>query len=467
MFLLAANGKKPLYQQLYQQMRTKILNGELGAQAKLPSSRHLATELQISRNTVDTAYQQLLSEGYIVGKSRSGYYVETLHNLKFPEPAEAAPAAAPPEPPPAGIRYDFRYGKLSPATFPFPQWQRLTNLCLRQDKEQLLSYSAFMGEPGLRRELVKYLRDYRDVRCSADQILITSGTVHCLMVACRLLRTVATAIAMEDPGFAAAHLAFTSHGFQVPLIPVNHHGLNVKALRGAAAQAVYVTPSHQFPTGRIMSITRRLQLVDWAYGQDALIIEDDYSCHLRYDIKPAPSLQGLAPDKVIYIGSFSKILTPSLRVAYMVLPKNLLLRLQQEAETLVCAVPLLIQKPLERFLQEGLFESHLRKMLRQLKKKRDILLRALTEHFGDTVTVSGVNAGLHILLELNQPVSSRELAAAAARAGVYIHADTLWVEASPGNTARVLLGFGAIAAEDIAPAVRLLHSAWLEERLLP
>ncbi|TWH47905.1 PLP-dependent aminotransferase family protein [Sporomusa sp. KB1] len=461
MYLLVANSKKPLYQQLYQQIRAKILSGELSAQAKLPSCRYLATELHISRNTVDTAYQQLLSEGYIVGKSRSGYYIETIHNTKYSAFTEAVSDTPTGKLQPDGMLYDFRYGNLSQQSFPFAQWQRLTNFCLKQDKEQFLNYSDFRGEPGLRRELVKYLYEYRDVRCTADQILITSGTIHCLTVVCQLLRNAVDAIAMEDPGFAAAHLAFTNHGFQVPLVPVNHHGLNVKALRTTTAQAVYVTPSHQFPTGQTMSITRRLQLIDWAYEREALIIEDDYNCHLRYDVKPAPALQGLAPDKVIYIGSFSKILSPSLRVSYAVLPKSLALRLQQKNENYACSVPLLIQKPLELFLQENLFESHLRKMLRQFKRKRDILLRALQEHFGDVVTVSGGNAGLHILLHLNQPVSSANLVDRAVQAGVYIHGDNIWVESSPGKAARVLLGFGAIKNEDIDSAVRLLCQAWL------
>lgn len=460
MYLLTANSKKPLYQQLYQQMRTKILSGELSAQSKLPSSRRLASELHVSRNTVDTAYQQLLSEGYIVGKSRSGYYVETLHNTKLSAFTEAAPDRPSGQSQPNGILYDLRYGNLNPQVFPFSQWQRLTNLCLRQDKAQFSNYSDFIGEPGLRQELVKYLHEYRDVRCTADQIWITSGTIQCLTVICQFLRSVANAIAMEDPGFAAAYSTFTNNGFQVPLVPVNSHGLNVKALRTANAQAVYVTPSHQFPTGRIMTITRRLQLIDWAYEQDSLIIEDDYNCHLRYDVKPAPALQGLAPDKVIYIGSFSKILSPSLRVAFMVLPERLALHLQQQTKNYACTVPLLIQKPLERFIQENLFESHLRKLLRQFKKKRDMLLRALEEHFGDTITVTGANAGLHILLQLNQPVSSQDLVARAAQAGVAINGDNLWVESSPGKAARVLLGFGAIANEDIDPAVRLLRQAW-------
>ncbi|HEY3425232.1 MAG TPA: PLP-dependent aminotransferase family protein [Negativicutes bacterium] len=463
MFLLDAKSKIPLYRQLYQQLRNKILNGELDSQTKLPSNRRLCTDLRISRNTVDIAYQQLLSEGYIVAKPRSGYYVETIHNTKLPAFMEPAQPEPPAEPITKKITYDFQYGKLNSQTFPFSQWQRLTNECLRNYQEQLISYSSFMGELGLRKEILKYLRDYRDIRCTVDQILVTSGTEHCLNLACQLLKPLTSIIAIEDPGFAAAYLTFLNQGFQLQPIPLNHHGLNVKMLRTSAAKAVYVTPSHQFPTGRIMSITRRLRLIEWAYEQDAFIIEDDYSCHLRYDVKPIPALQGLAPDKVIYIGSFSKILLPSLRVAYMVLPKDLAQQLSRTAETLVCSVPFLIQKPLELFLQEGHFESHLRKMLRHFKKKHDTLVHALKENFGDTISITGMNAGLHLLLQINWPVSAQDLVEQAAMSGVNIHAKgNLWVESEPGPSARILLGFSNIALEDIPMAISLLRKAWLD-----
>ncbi|HWR44507.1 PLP-dependent aminotransferase family protein [Sporomusa sp.] len=463
MFLLDAKSKIPLYRQLYQQLRAKILNGELSSQTKLPSNRKLCTDLCISRNTVDIAYQQLLSEGYIVAKPRSGYYVETIQNTILPNLAE------PPQPEPPSklltekIKYDFQYGKLSPQTFPFSQWQRLTNECLRNHKEQLVNYGSFMGELGLRKEIVKYLRDYRDVKCTVDQILIASGTKHCLSLACQLLKPVTSTIAIEDPGFASAHFTFESQGFQVQPVPVNHHGLNVKALRTSVAKAVYVTPSHQFPTGRIMSITRRLRLVEWAYEQDGFIIEDDYSCHLRYDVKPIPSLQGLAPDKVIYIGSFSKILLPSLRVAYMVLPKDLAERMHQTAANLVCSVPFLIQKPLELFMREGHFESHLRKMLRHFKKKHDTLVQALKDNFGDMIAISGINAGLHLLLQIKWPASTQDLVEKAAKSGVHIHAKgTPWIEYEPSPGVNILLGFSGIALENIPPAVSLLRKAWIE-----
>jgi GntR family transcriptional regulator/MocR family aminotransferase len=203
--------------------------------------------------------------------------------------------------------------------------------------------------------------------------------------------------------------------------------------------------------------------VEWAYEHNAFIIEDDYSSHLRYDVKPISSLQGLAPDKVIYIGSFSKILLPSLRVAYMVLPKALAQIIHKTAENRACSVPFLIQKPLELFLQEGHFESHLRKMLRHLKKKHETLIYELQENFGDTISITGMNAGLHILLQLKRPVSAEDLITWAAKAGIYIPIkNRIWIDSKHSPYPSILLGFGGIALEDIPPAIRLLRKVWLD-----
>lgn len=463
MFILDSKSKTPLYRQLYQQLRVKILNGEISPQTRLASSRNLSKELKVSRNTVDTAYQQLLSEGYIVGRPRSGYYVETINHagasfsLETPEPETFI------EPSTEEIKYDFTYGNLPLNTFPFAKWQRLTNVCIRKYKKELLNYSSFMGELGLRKEIVKYLREYRDVKCSVDQILITSGTGHCLTIACQILRNTTTAIAMEDPGYRGAYFTFLNQGFGVEPIGLNHHGINVKELHDSSAKAVYITPSHQFPTGRIMSITRRLRLIEWAYERDAYIIEDDYNSHLRYDVKPISSLQGLAPERVIYIGSFSKVLLPSLRVAYMVLPKNLVKKVQYQPDYNACSVPFLIQKPLEFFMNEGYFESHLRKMINHFKKKHNALVSALKENFGDDVSISGMNAGIHLLVQINHSFSSSQLIEQAAKAGIAIYEnDKLWVHFGPQPYPYVLLGFSAIELDDIFPAVSLLRKIWFK-----
>jgi GntR family transcriptional regulator/MocR family aminotransferase len=464
MFVIDAKSKIPLYEQLYQQIRTHILSGYLHSDTKLPSNRSLSKDLRISRNTVDMAYQQLLSEGYIFAKSRSGYYVEKIQQMPVPIkeftkvdlPQKIINDTTP--------RYNLQYGKLSSNIFPLTQWQRLTNECIRSYKEEIANYGSMMGELGLRREVANYLREYRDVKCTVDQIMICSGIQHCLTIICELLKPFTSTIAMEDPGFAGAYYSFKNQNFSVDLIPVDHHGLSVKYLSASKAKAAYVTPSHQFPTGKIMSITRRLHLVDWSHQQDAFIIEDDYSCHLRYDVKPIQALQSLAPDKVIYIGSFSKILSPSLRVAYMVLPDELARYIHQRA-LFPCFVPFLIQKPLELLLQREYWERHLRKTTRHFKKKHDTLVQCLRREFGDSISISGMNAGLHLFLQVHWPASAEQLITRAQEAGISIHTTgRLWVESRNEQHVHILLGFGGIELDDIPQAIHLLRKAWLDDK---
>ncbi|EGW38184.1 PLP-dependent aminotransferase family protein [Desulfosporosinus sp. OT] len=463
-YILNNKSPIPLYAQLYQQIRSKVLCGKLHPGTKMPSSRKLSQDLCISRNTVGMAYDQLHSEGFLVCRARSGFYVEDLDITGL----QATPNQNSYEPmrqetEPETIHYDFTYGRLSPKLFPFLQWQRVTNECLRSYKEQMVNYGEFMGERGLRREMLKYLREYRNIQCSIDQLMIAPGTQHCLMLAGQLLKTSTSTIAIEDPGFSGAYFTFTNQGFRVQPIPLDHHGLKVKALSTSNTKAVYVTPSHQFPTGSIMSITRRLRLIEWANEQDAYIIEDDYSSHLRYDVKPIQPLQALAPERVIYISSFSKILSPAIRVAYMVLPEKLARESHRLTENSPSPVPFLIQKPLELFIQQGNWESHLRKITKYFKKKHDTLLQALNQEFGDTLSISGKNAGLHLLLQIKWPMTTEELVSRAYKAGVKIHpTGKLWVESESSPHTSILLGFGGIELGDIPVAVRLLRKAWLD-----
>lgn len=469
MFVLNGKNEKPLYFQLCQQIRNNILSGSFGAGMKLASSRHLSKELCVSRNTVDIAYQQLVSEGYIVAKSRSGYYVEKLENIMPPVDIkveelvekEIHESVMPP-------RYNLQYGKLDVSLFPFTKWKQLTNTCLRSYKEEIMSYGPLQGELGLRTEIATFLREYRGVKCTVDQIIIGPGTQYCLDLACQLIRPITDKIGIENPGFWAARSVFTSRGLQVLPIPVKKHGLQVKKLSITDAKAVYVTPSHQFPTGNIMSITRRLGLVAWAYRSDGIIIEDDYSCHLRYNVKPIQALQALAPDKVIYLGSFSKILSPSIRVAYMVLPPNMAEDFLIKAKKIPCSVPFLIQKPLELFLAEGEWTSYLRKIMRQMKKKRDVLMQALTSEFGNTLTIFGGNAGLHLLIQVKLQITEEELVGRALENGVLVQpGKNLWMEEEEAPFGMILLGYGGIAIEDIYPAVQRLKQVWVNtEKIL-
>lgn len=465
MYFLDHKNHIPLYIQLYQQIAAQILCGKLPPGRKMPSSRKLAQDLCVGRNTVGAAYDQLYSEGFLICKPRSGFYVEDLKITGLQDlSAQNPPIITEEKIQPERMDYDFTYGKLSPKLFPFLQWQRVTNECLRNAQEEMVNYGSHLGELGLRQEIVKYLQEYRNIQCTADQVVIAPGTQHCLSLIGQLLKNWTSTIAIEDPGFGAAYSTFANQTFHIQPIPLDHHGLKVKTLYSSPAKAVYITPSHQFPTGCIMSITRRLRLIEWAKEQAAYIIEDDYSSHLRYDVRPIQPLQALAPERVIYISSFSKILSPALRLAYMVLPEKLAQEFHQLMKNIPSAVPFLVQKPLELFLKQGHWGSHLRKSTQHLKKKHDLLVQTLQQEFGDRLTILGKNAGLHLLVQINWSMTTAELIVRAQQVGIKIHpTNQLWLQSTSDPYARILLGFGYIQLADIPIAIRRLRTAWLTD----
>lgn len=369
MFILDNKNCKPLYIQLYQQIKNKILSGALKHDTKLPSSRNLAKDLHISRNTVEVAYQQLVSEGYIYSKPKSGYYVENIEISLMPVVKKTEQKEPKPyEMPRKNFIYNLQYGKLLNDNQLFTKWQKLTNDCLREYRSHLAEYVFIAGEPGLRNEIMKYLQAYRGVKCSSDQIIICGGTQYSISLICQLLLSKTFTIAIEEPGLSWAYKIFQNYNFSICPIELDPFGLNIDQLKSSEAKAVYVTPSHQFPTGKIMPISRRLELIEWAVSQNKLIIEDDYTGHFRYNIKPIPSLQSLCPSHVIYLGTVSKFLFPSIRVSYMVLPEYLVASFNEIFDGLPSVVPFITQKTLELFMQEGHWDSYLRKTNRQLKK---------------------------------------------------------------------------------------------------
>lgn len=463
MFVLDSKNLKPLYVQLYQQIKNKILVGNLKHGTKLPSSRRLSEDLQIGRNTVEMAYQQLASEGYLISKPRSGYYIGELDISLVPLIQKLEPGKIENEElSQKNFNYDFQYGTLKPNNQLISKWQMLTNYCLREYRNQLSDYLFVTGELGLRKEIMKYLHDYRGVKCSLDQIIIGSGTSYSISLICQLLLKENPSIAIEEPGFIWAYKTFQNYNFSIHPIKLDDFGLRVEQLKTIDANTVYVTPSHQFPTGKIMPIARRLELVDWAVKQNGLIIEDDYSCHLRYNTKPIPALQSLCPNQVIYLGSFSKFLFPSVRVSYLVLPKHLATRFHEMFNSLPSIVPFITQKTLELFMIDGNWDSYLRKTTRQYKKKHDVLIESLKKEFGDNILISGVGAGLHILIQVKWHMKVEELIFRAAQVGVNIlHPYKLWFGKGDETYGTILLGFGGIESEDIPNAIQLLRQAWL------
>ncbi|MBZ9634748.1 PLP-dependent aminotransferase family protein [Clostridium sp. FP1] len=463
MFVLNNKIDIPLYIQIYGQFKERILSGNLKCGSKLPSTRKLCTDLCISRNTVDTAYHQLYSEGYVISKPRNGYYVQNLDFSSIPVTRErfyTRPALT--DNIDNSIQYDFKYGKLSEGELPIREWQRLTNKCLRESKSEMTSYGPTFGEPGLREEILKYLHYHRGVKCTSDQIFIGAGVHYCLGMLCQLIRDTTDTIAMEEPGYHITRSTLRNNGFNVNPISLDSSGINVKELSLTKAKAVYVTPSHQYPLGIIMPISRRLELIEWAIQNNSIIIEDDYSCHLRYNTKPIQSLQSLCSDKVVYIGSFSKFLFPTLRLSYMVVPAPMMDKFRSMFNGYPSSVPFIIQKTLELFMQQGHWERYVRKSNQVQKKKHDTLVETLKKEFTDKISIFGMNAGLHLLVQVKWTMSEDELIERAYRVGVKVYpASKFWKHPNKNLAGAVVLGFGGIELNQIAPAIKLLHKAWL------
>ena len=327
-------GTQPLYQQLYRYIRGEIQTGRLAAGEKLPSKRQLASELKISVVTVEGAYSQLVAEGYLESRSRRGYFVmpvlaQPALGSKAPDLPQSVPAA--PEAPAPACRYDFATSGGDAASFPFSTWAKLSREVLSSRDQALLSAAHPQGVPELRRAIVRHLYQFRGIQVSPEQVIVGAGSEFLSTLLVQLLGPQG-GYALEDPGYQKIARIFTAGGAQVCPIPLDGQGLRVDALEASGARVVHVTPSHHFPLGIVMPVSRRWELLEWARrGEERYIIEDDYDSEFRFSGRPIPALQGLDREgRVIYLNTFAKSLAPSLRISYMVLPPKLLERYRQK-----------------------------------------------------------------------------------------------------------------------------------------
>lgn len=453
----------PLYEQLYQSLAAEMRGGTLPAGTRLPGKRSLAAELSVSVNTVDTAYQLLAAEGYLESRARSGFYVQEY--LALPARTSAAP---PPQTPaarteaPSGppVRYNFSTSSVDTALFPFRTWGRLQKELLYSAPE-LLDHGDAQGDANLREALAAYLEEYRGVRCGPHQIVVGAGLEYLLSLVAPLLRGPA---AVEDPGYPRARRVLENSGVTCRCLPVDEGGLSVQALAASDAALCYVTPSHQFPTGVTMPAGRRADLLRWAAAHPGrYIIEDDYDSEFRFDLRPLPSLQGMAgaDGRVIYLSTCSRSLAPSIRIAYMVLPEHLLPAWRSTYALYSSTVSRFEQQTLARFLREGYFTRHLARERVAYKERRDVLADALTRAFAPgSIRLSGLHTGLHLLLTLADAPDDTALAAAARAAGIRAAPLSAYYSdpalCPPGT---LVLGYGALPAALCAPAADALHSA--------
>lgn len=459
MFILHHNDPCPLYEQLYKQIKAHVLSGKIPPHAKLPSVRNLAAELSTSRNTVEGAYQELYAEGYIYSKQRSGYFVSALD----PTATQVSPnheprKQGPPPPPSPSVTYDFHPARLDPAGFPSASWRTCFLACLHESSREFSHYGDAQGDYGLRAHIRHYLERSRGVVCEPDQIVICAGLQYGLDLVAHLLKETHSTVAVENPGYHLPRAVFRNNGFNVVAVSVGTGGIDLEALGTSGSTIVYVTPSHQLPMGHVMPVANRLQLIEWAESGGNVIIEDDYDSELRYHGKPIPSLQGLRPDgNIIYMGTFSKTLSPALRLSYMVLPRALLASFHLLYHDYFSPVSLIEQKTMAKFIELGYWERHVRRMRITYQKKHDAMLKAIEKHFGGKVTVIGQGAGLHVVVQLPDATpDDTEFIRLATQEGINLFPFSTTCATGEPATASIILGFGGMSAAEIGQGIEIL-----------
>ena len=483
MIAIDRQAQKPLHKQIYDAYRLAVLNGSLRPGQRVPSTRLLSSELGVSRFPVLDAYSQLLAEGYFESRVGAGTIVcsslperftlsapnNTRSVLSKSEPrtvARSASTIARNENVPWALGLGaFGLGQVASDQFPHRIWSKLVARHCRKMGAESSHYGDQMGLPALRKTIASYLRTSRSVRCEAEQVMIVSGSQQALVITARVLLDPGTSVWVEEPGYRLARDAFALNQCNLVPIPVDKEGLNVAAgiLRCRKARAAIVTPSHQFPLGVTMSAQRRLQLLDWAQNMGAWIIEDDYDSEYRYESSPIASLQGLDLNaRVIYVGTFSKVLFPSLRLGYVVIPPDLVDSFLTVRRALDLGPPNFSQEVLTDFIGEGHFERHIRRMRILYCERRTILAESIEREFGSMVEVMGSDAGLHLTMKLPNEISDIQIAERAARQSLWIwplSAAFFGQAPFPG----FVLGFGSTAVADIPASVRKLRGLFTRE----
>lgn len=479
MLLNLAGTDGPLYRRVYLALKAMIRDGGLGPAARLPSTRVLATDLGVSRNTVMLAYEQLAAEGYVVSRHRGATAVAGSVPAPPPRRGTAAPVGAAPrvsayarrlakDPgvprfgatgPRAALRYDFRYARPAVDEFPREIWRRLLAARARRSSGTAFDYASPAGYRPLREALSEYLRRARGVSCEPDQLVIVNGSQQGFELAARVLLDPGDGAVVEEPHYPGVTAPFAAVGARLIRVPVDGAGLDTARLPAPGrARVAYVTPCHQFPTGVIMPLERRLALLDWAARAGAWIVEDDYVSEFRYEGRPLEALQALdRHGRVIYVGSFSKTLFPALRLAYLVLPRTLVRPFLAAKWVSDRFSAVLAQEALTDFITSGQFERYLRRAGARNAARRRALIQALRQHFGDAVEIGGENTGVHLVVWLDavRPRDLDALIARAARAGVGVYS-LAPSYATPLRRAGLLFGYAALTEAEIRAGIRRL-----------
>ncbi len=474
------SSQLPLYQQIAEELRQAVLQKRLKPNQKLPPSRVLAKTLAISRGTVTQSYEQLLSEGYFETRCGSGTFVcSQLPNddlqpestgqvkLETSELTMLSPLGTGlltidqldvPDP---QTEISFRFGSPDAKQFPVELWRRLLGRHCH-NSSAILNYNPdAAGYMPLRVAIADYLGRSRAVQCSAEQVIIVNGSQQALDLISRLTITPGDWVAVEDPGYLGARHCFEGQGANLQAVPVDTEGLDVEALKQfhQPFKLLYVTPSHQFPTGAILSLPRRLALLQWASQTGAIILEDDYDSEYRYGDRPIPALQGLDRNStVIYVGTFSKILFPSLRIGYLVVPTAWIPVVSRAKWLCDRQSATLEQYALTDFITEGHFERHIRRMRHLYNQRRQALVNSLEQYFGPRITILGENAGLHLMARIKTDLPDKVVIQNAAFKDVgLVSANDYYLKKTKGG--EFIFGYSQLTETQIKQAVQTLYDA--------
>jgi len=453
--------EQPLYEQLYVYIKTEIIDGNLPYGTKLPSKRKLSEFLTISQNTVETAYDQLTAEGYIEAKPRKGYFVLAQEDLEYLQ--QTLPSGEPEKDNQAKISFNFHPSFVDTENFPFTKWRKYAKNIIDQQHHSLLLLGDSLGEYELRKEISHYLYHARGIPCSPADIIIGAG-IEILLQQLLLLFDTDTVYGVEDPGYHIILRILKSYPNEVYPLEVDGEGIKWNQIEKVNPDVIYVTPSHHFPYGTVLSVNRRTQLLNWAASaKGRYIIEDDYDSEFRYTGKSIPSLKSMdQTGKVIYLGSFSKSLIPSLRVSYIVLPKPLLERYKAELGFYHSSVSRIDQHILAQFMKEGDFEKHLNRMRKIYRRKLEKVLDLLQSLSNDnTLSVIGEKSGLHIVLSVKNGMTEQQLVQKAADNGIKVYPLSAYkLSKTNEQPPKIILGFAGIPEEKLETAVTTLLNSW-------
>ncbi len=453
MYTIDQNSNTPLHIQLYEELKKDIIeNYEI--EQKLPSIRKVASTYNLSKNTVESAYNQLYAEGFVESYPKSGYFVSDTNYKDFHTQKNITNTPIKVK---KTYKYDFFPARLPKDSFPLKLWKRLYSKAI-DDTLDFGGYPDGQGEIELRTQIAQYLNHSRGANCHPDQIIITSGFGESMQLLAKMVRGSYSSFAIEDPGYHIALTVFKEYGYKIDKIGIDENGLMVDKLEKSDAKIVYITPSHQYPKGVSMPIANRLKILEWANDVQGLILEDDYDGELTYYNRPIPSLQGLDKyDRVVYLGTFAKYLSPALRVSYIVLPKHLFNTYEKFFDAKFCKVSLDTQRTLALFMKMGYFEKHIRKIRTMHKKKHDLLKNLLIQHLGNTMKIEVEGAGLAIMINPTVPFDWDKLNILAEQNSIKLYFSK---SVSGGSWEALRLGFGGFSEDELPKAVEALGKIW-------